>query len=144
MSIFTYGFRINKILRDEHATAKFTPAEIVSTAVNLFLAKRILPTDEYEWISFVYEKYRANKTALFLRKKDFITLHSEMIAHFDLIAPYYRFCGNSEMDVLALEEEEKAPYRMLAKKIASEHSVFSPEWMALHQEFHQKFHDYCE
>ena len=142
MSIFTYGFRVNKIFKNENETAFFTPSEIVSAIVNLLDAKKSLTRDEYFFVSVVFETYRKIKRKLLLSKSGFIGLCSEIIAHLDLIAPYYKFCGDSRMRIMMLEEDEKYEYRQRAKAILKQKAIFKEEWMNLHQEFLEMFHSY--
>ena len=142
MSIFTYGFRVNKILKNENETAFFTPSEIVSAIVNLLDAKNSLTRDEYFFVSVVFETYRQIKRKLLLSKSGFIGLCNEIIAHLDLIAPYYKFCGDSRMRIIMLEEDEKYEYRQRAKAILKQKAIFKEAWMNLHQEFLEMFHSY--
>ena len=142
MSIFTYGFRVNKIFKNENETAFFTPSEIVSAIVNLLDAKKTLTRDEYFFVSVVFETYRQIKRKLLLSKSGFIGLCNEIIAHLDLIAPYYKFCGDSRMRIMMLEEDEKYEYRQRAKAILKQKAIFKEEWMNLHQEFLEMFHSY--
>ena len=142
MSIFTYGFRVNKIFKNENETAFFTPSEIVSAIVNLLDAKKSLTQDEYFFVSVVFETYRQIKRKLLLSKSGFIGLCNEIIAHLDLIAPYYKFCGDSRMRIMMLEEDEKYEYRQRAKVILKQKAIFKEEWMQLHQEFLEMFHSY--
>lgn len=143
MSIFTYGFRVNKIFKNENETAFFTPSEIVSAIVNLLDAKKSLTQDEYFFVSVVFETYRQIKRKLLLSKSGFIGLCNEIIAHLDLIAPYYKFCGDSRMRIMMLEEDEKYEYRQRAKAILRQKAIFKEEWMKLHQEFLETFHSYA-
>lgn len=142
MSIFTYGFRVNKIFKNENETAFFTPSEIVSVIVNLLDAKKSLTRDEYFFVSVVFETYRQIKRKLLLSKSGFIGVCNEIIAHLDLIAPYYKFCGDSRMRIMMLEEDEKYEYRQRAKAILKQKAIFKEEWMNLHQEFLEMFHSY--
>lgn len=142
MSIFTYGFRVNKIFKNENETAFFTPSEIVSAIVNLLDAKKSLTRDEYFFVSVVFETYRQIKRKLLLSKSGFIGLCNEIIAHLDLIAPYYKFCGDSRMRIMMVEEDEKYEYRQRAKAILKQKAIFKEEWMNLHQEFLEMFHSY--
>lgn len=142
MSIFTYGFRVNKIFNNESATAFFTPSEIVSAIVNLIDAKKSLTQEEYFFVSVVFETYRQFKRKLLLSKSGFVGLCNEIIAHLDLIAPYYKFCGDSKMRIMMLEEDEKYEYRQRAKVILKQKAIFKEEWMQLHQEFLEMFHSY--
>ena len=142
MSIVTYGFRVNKIFKNENETAYFTPSEIVSAIVNLLDAKRTITHDEYFWVYVVFETYRRIKSKLLLSKSGFVGLGSEIIAHLDLIAPYYKFCGDSKMKILMIEEKQKYEYRQRAKVILKQKAIFTEEWMKLHREFLEAFHSY--
>lgn len=143
MSIFTYGFRVNKIFKNESKTAFFTPSEIVSAIVNLIDAQNSLTQEEYFYVSVVFETYRQIKSKLLLSKSGFVGVCSEIIAHFDLIAPYYKFCGDSKMRIMMLEEDEKYEYRQRAKAILKQNAIFKEEWMKLHREFLEMFHSYA-
>ena len=143
MSIFTYGFRVHKIFKNESETAFFTPSEIVSAIVNLLDAKKSLTYDEYIFVSVVFERYRQIKSKVLLSKSGFVGLCNEMIAHFDLIAPYYKICGNSRMRIMMLEEDMKYEYRHRAKAILKQKAIFGEEWMELHKEFLEVFHSYA-
>ena len=140
MSILTYLFRVNKIFKNENATAFFTPSEIVSGIVNLVDAKKVLSQEEYFFVSIVFETYRQIKKKLLLDKSGFMALCNDIIAHLDLIAPYYQFCGDSRNWITMLEEGEKFEYRQRAKKLLKEKAIFKKEWRELHQEFLEKFH----
>lgn len=144
MSMFTYGFRVNKIFKDENATAYFTPSEIVSAIVNLMDAKRCLTKEEYFFVSVVFETFRMVKRKLLLRKSGFVGLCNEMIAHFDLVAPYYKFCGDTKMNIMMFLESEKSEYRQRAKAILNKKAIFQEEWNQLHQEFMEKFWAFAE
>ena len=143
MSIFTYGFRVKKIFKNESEAAFFTPSEIVSAIVNLFDAKKALTQDEYFFVSLVFQTYRKVNTKLLLSKSGFVSLCSEIIAHLDLIAPYYKFCGDARMRIVAVEEDAKYEYRQRAKMLLNKKAIFKEEWMKLHQEFLEMFHSYA-
>ena len=139
MSIFTYGFKVNKIFKNKNETAFFTPSEIVFAIVNLHDAKKSLTQEEFFFVSVVFETYRQIKRQLLLSKSGFVGLCNEIIAHLDLIAPYYKFCGDSRMRIMILEEDEKYEYRQRAKTILNRKDIFQDEWKKLHQEFMEKF-----
>lgn len=143
MSIFTYGFRLKKIFKNESATAFFTPSEIVSALVNLLDAKKSLTQEEYFFVSVVFEAHRQIKRKLLLSQSGFLGLCNEIITHLDLIAPYYKFCGDPKMQIMIPEENEKYEYRQRAKVILKQKAVFGKEWMQLHQDFLEKFHLYA-
>lgn len=140
MSIFTYWFRVNKIFKNENETAYFTPSEIVSGIVNLLDAKKSLTQEEYFFVSVVFELYTRQKNKLLLSKTGFLGLCNEMIAHFDLIAPYYKFCGDRKMQIMKLEETLKHQYRQRAKLILRQKAILKEEWFELHKEFMEIFY----
>lgn len=140
MSIFTYGFRINKIFKNQNATAYFTPSEIVRAIVNLLDAKKSLSSYEFYFVSAVFDTYRRIKRKSLLSKKGFVELSKEIIAHFDLIAPYYKFCGDKNMRFMMLEEDDKHIFRQRAREILNKNAIFGNEWMMLHTDFLQIFY----
>ncbi len=140
MSIITYGFRVNKIFKNCSATAYFKPCEIVSAIVNLMDAKNCLTEEEYFFVQVVFFTYKQMTNKLLLNKKGFISLSNEIIAHLDLIAPYYKFCGNSKMAIAMLRDEDKNDYRQRAKVLLKEKAIFKEAWIELQQEFLKKFY----
>ena len=114
--------------------------EIVSAIVNLRDAKKVLTPDEYFFVEVVFEVYRQLNHEVRLDKNGFLGLVNEIIAHFDLIAPYYKFCGDSRMVLMMLLEDEKQIYRQRAKAILEKKAIFREEWMELHQEFLDRFY----
>ena len=144
MSVFTYGIRVNKLFKNDGATAYFTPSEIVSSIVNLMEARKHLTQEEYFFVSVVFETYRGFKEKLLLSKSGYIELCSDIAAHLDLIAPYYKFCGDRRMEILILDEDDKYEYRQAAKRILKKKEIFREEWMRLHQEFLEEFYSFLK
>lgn len=140
MGIFTYGIKVNKIMKDKAATAFFTPCEIVSAIVNLIDAKRNLSQEEYLFVSIVFETYRRLKNKILLNQEGFLGVCNEIICHLDLIAPYYKFCGNSNIQMAMLIDNCKAEFRSQAKTLLNDNKIFKDEWMILHKEFLQEFY----
>ena len=134
-NFFTYGARVSNIVQNEGATEYFTPSEIVCTMVNLVDAKQCLTEEEYFYVCVVFEMYRRQKKKLLLDGEGFVKLFGDIVAHFDLIAPYYKFCGDSSMDTLKGYEEEKSELRRRAKLLLDKKAIFQKEWMDLHEEY---------
>ena len=139
MSMLTYGFRVNKIFNDESKTAYFKVKEIVNAIVNLIDAKKVLTDNEYFYVLVFYETFRKCDKKLLLAKKGFVDLCNDISAHFDLIAPYYKFCGSSKLKVFALVDSVKQEYRKRAKVLLQQKAIFKEEWMQLHKEFMETF-----
>lgn len=140
--IFTYGYRVNKILNNEGKTAYFRTREIVSAIVNLMDAQRVLSEEEFKYVYAIYKLYSMVPNKILLSKSGFLELSSDIMAHFDLVAPYYKFCGNSNMKLMILEEGAKREYRKRAKEIINHDKMFGEEWMDLHKEFVKRFYDW--
>ena len=140
--IFDYIDKVNKIKENIGATAFFTPAELASGIINLWDAKQNLTQEEYFYVQAFYEMFKMSKKELCLDHFGFLGACNEMIAHFDLIAPYYKFCGNDELQMARLVDDEKLEYRARAKSLlASDDSLLlGKEWMKLHKEFMEKFY----
>ncbi len=140
MSIFTYGHRVRKVLFDG-ATANFKISEITMATVNLMDAKRCLSAQQYFYVEVVYKTFSSMKKTLSLNKNGFLGFSYNLMAHYDLIGPYYKFCGDKNMTLVALQEPDKLAYRRRAKKLLDMGLIFQEEWMALHQEFLDAFYD---
>lgn len=141
----TYGFKVNKLVKDKNATACFTAREIVFSVVNLMEAKSSLTREEYYLISLIFEKYSQDKEKRILTQKEFIDLSNEIIGHFDLVAPYYKFGGIRNQSVLMymkFVDNRKSEYRHEAMRILNNSGLFSKEWIKLHKEFVTRFAPY--
>ena len=138
--IFAYIHKVKKIFDNESATADFTLSEIVSAIVNLLDAKKELTKEEYNYVLYVYDAFNKIKDKKTLNKNGFIRLCDNIMAHFDLVAPYYKFCGDSKMKLLALFDSEKNRYRTRAKILLEKGAVFGDEWMELHKTFLKDFY----
>jgi len=136
----SYITRVNKIFNDPTMKAYFTPKEIVNSIINLIDAKRNLTSEEFSYVYKFFIAYTYYTDELLLSKKDFFDLCNEIIAHFDLIAPYYKFCGDRRMEVMALLDELKEEYRQRAKELLRRPSFPKEEWEQLHKEFLEEFH----
>lgn len=87
----------------------------------------------------IYEVYKKVDRELCLNYNGFLGVCNDIIAHFDLVAPYYQYCGNNQLTMAAYFEPQKQSYRLRAKKLLDEKLIFREEWMELHEEFVQEF-----
>lgn len=140
MGIFGFIHRAKKIQKYLGSTEKFTSAEIVNAIVNLWDAKKRLDAEEYFYVSVIYETYSRIKTEIQLDYLGYLGLSNEIIAHFDLVAPYYKYCGNNKLVNAYFIDNQKLPYRKVAKKLLEEKKLFKEEWMSLHEEFMKEFY----
>ena len=140
MWIFSYIHKVKKIQKKIGYTAFFTPAEIVSAIINLWDAKQKLNSEEYFYVNVLYETYRLLKNEVCLDCFGFLGLCNEIIAHFDLVAPYYKFCGSNNLQMEIFRENLKKPYREEARELLNQKLLFKDEWMSLHKEFMEKFY----
>ena len=67
-------------------------------------------------------------------------LTNEIIAHFDLVAPYYKYCGNNQLQMARLIDDEKLEYREKARELLDDKLLFREEWMTLHKKFMEEFY----
>ena len=143
MNFFTYGNRVNRIFSNEEATAVFKVREIVYAIVNLLDAQKVLSKEEYFFVAVAFGAFSRTKKKMRLSRDGFVGLCNDIIAHFDLIAPYYQFCGNSEVgEEMRLEEWDKHVFRLRARVILRRKEIFGEEWMELHEEFMKKFYSF--
>ena len=143
MNFFSYGNRVNKIFSNEKATAVFRVREIVYAIVNLLDAQKELSKEEYFFVAVAFGAFNRTKKKLRLSRDGFVGLCNDIIAHFDLIAPYYQFCGNPEVgETMRLEECDKYAFRLRARAILRRKELFGEEWMELHEEFMNEFYSF--
>ena len=140
MGIFGYIHKVNKIQKKIGATAYFTLAEIASGIINLWDAKQKLTPQEYFYVSVIHETYKMIRKELCLDYLGFLGVCNEIIAHFDLVAPYYKYCGNNQLQMARLIDDEKLEYRERARELLDDKLLFKEEWMALHKEFMEEFY----
>ena len=94
---------------------------------------------EYFYVSVVFDKFNNSKNKLLLNQESFLDLCNDIIAHFDLIAPYHMFCGNQNLQVEQQTEIYKVRYRQQAKILLNDGKIFQEEWIQLHQKFIEEF-----
>lgn len=140
MGIFGFIHRAKKIQKNLGYSEKFTVAEIVNAIINLWDAKKQLDSEEYFYVSVLYEIYSRMKTVMQLDYLGYLGVCNEIIAHFDLVAPYYKYCGNNKLVNAYFIDDQKLPYRKVAKKLLEEKKIFKEEWMSLHEEFMEEFY----
>lgn len=107
INVGTYSLRVKKLSVNPKATAYFSPNEIVCAIVNMPQAKKVLSVEDYSYVYQVFSEFLHSTEKLLLNREKFIYLSTEMIAHFDLIAPYYAYNGNSAsmLDVCLTKEK---------------------------------------
>lgn len=140
MGIFSYVYKLSKIQKKSGATAYFTPSEIASGIINLRDARQNLTEEEFFYINVIHETYKMINRELCLDYLGFLGLCNEIIAHFDLVAPYYQYSGSNELKLARLYDYQKIEYRVKAKELLKRNLIFEDEWMELHEEFMDKFY----
>lgn len=141
MGLLSYIFKIKKISKNPNATAFFTAKEIVGAIVNLMDAKKTLSETDFFYVNVIFETYKLQKKKLLLNYKSFLGVCDEIIAHFDLVAPYHNFCGNNSYKMVAdITDSNKKEYRIKATELIQQNKIFSPEWMSLHKDFKSIFY----
>ena len=136
----TYSYRVAEIERREGAVAYFSPQEILIRIIDLLTAQDVLTEEDYKIVRIIYDHYRSLKEKKPLSFPDFLKLQNEMIAHFDLIGPYYLFSGSEPTKEAEAAESRKHGYRERAKKILASGYLFGSDWMRLHQAFYEAFY----
>lgn len=138
--MYAYMRKVEDIMNSPSATAYFTPKEIVYGIVNLIDARNALTPEEYELVNRIFNKYSSiNKRTLF-HHDEFISYTKRMIAEFDLVAPYYKYSGNFDMQFEKMIDFLKADFRTKARKLIDENNIFSVEWKQLCDNFYEIFY----
>ena len=131
--------KINRIKANKNATAEFSIGEISSGLINLIDAKRYLSEEEYEYIWALYHSYLRKNESMQLNFGEYLNVCNNIISDFDLIAPYYKFCGE-DMPIAEMIDYKKVPYRRRAKCLVEKNLVGSSEWETVKDEFIEEFY----
>ena len=131
---------MNKVLKNKNATAYFSPKEITYTIVNLADAKKNLTPLQYSCVNLMFNMLSKQKGKQLLDAHGFLKLRNIIMAHFDIVAPYYAFCGDSSLAFLKGLEQNKKPYRDKAHELILEMKFGSSDWEELYHEFVDNFY----
>lgn len=138
---FKFISKVNNLKSNPNERQEFTMIEIASSMVNLMDARRNLTSEEYYYVCKLYETFENMNGTMHLDLYEYMGTCNAIISWFDFVAPYYKFCGNREMEVFKILEDEKEPYRIRARKLLNKSSFDDNEFKALQNEFNDKFHD---
>ena len=141
-----YEHRVSIIVQDENKKEYFTRKEIMYAVVNLVDARNKLPKRDSIYVERAFQKlddiFSRNEEKILMDKNCYLREAYNLISHFDLIAPYYMFCGNSEnMLFHEVFDDLKNDYRIRARKILEAGRFLTDEWNKLQKEFATKFYD---
>ena len=140
-----YMKRVNSIMNDESAKELFARKEILYAFISLADAKKKLPKRDFIRVEYAFDKlnqiFTENNDEILMDQKCFIRETENLIAHFDLIAPYYLFCGNTEsMTLSKYFDGLKKDYRLKAKEIWDYRGFLTPMWNELHDAFMKEYY----
>lgn len=135
---FSSSPKVSGVLFDG-ATESFSVAEITKAFVDLHAAKKALTEEEFRLVKIAFEIFCQKDEARLLDKAGLVALCDELISQFDLIAPYYRFCGEN-VGIASVAEPMKQLYRLKAKRLLkSGLPFFGKEWEELRKDFAEEF-----
>ena len=140
MGFFGYFYSVRKVMKDENAKANFSSKDIVMSLVDLMNARKRLSSYEYHYVERIFNFIKCLSRKTPMNRAEFIEIRNVFISHFDLVAPYHKYCGNSGLNLDLSKEREKEIYRDRARDIIDECSVFSNEWFDLQKEFYKLFY----
>ena len=141
MGYFGYLKSIRTVTNDKNARAYFTASDVVNSTVDLWNARMNLSAYEYNGVNCAFQYFKSLKEKEYLNFEEFLTFRLKIVAHFDLIAPFYKFCGNSALIPLRTLEYPKDEYREEAQFLIDQGDIFSDEWYELHKRFYEKFYE---
>lgn len=134
-------YRLKRISENPNVSEEFYVCEIVVGIVNLLDAKSRLSEIEFNFVDKIFDKFNNDHSKLILNQDKYVKICINIISHFDMIAPYHKFCGDySNEQLYELLEEHKKPYRNKAKKLAETGQIFSPEWTKLNKTYKDLFY----
>lgn len=134
-----YSCKLKRIKNDPNASASFSPAEIASHVVDFKKAKQTLSPEDYLYFGFIKNGYAKLADKLALSYIEYLTVRNEIVANFDLVAPYTLFCGEGEGNRLP-DDDRKSSYRIEARKLIDADLLFKKEWLTLLNDFMNEFY----
>lgn len=126
-------------------SAYLSPKQIVGGRVNLMDARRFLTAQDFTLVMRVFDEISKYKKKEFLQN---FTAYAEMamqiIAHFDILVPYYLISGDAMFrnTTNAIEEQEKETYRKKAREYLATHRyqyTGDATWDKFVKDFYSKF-----
>ena len=143
-SAMDMDIKVKKLRYDHNVKECFTKSELVVGIVNLREAQTVLSFKENFYVNAVYEKYQQDTKPMYLNYEEYLNITDEMIAHFDLVAPWYKYCGDSGMrltgELATLVDKAKSSFRKRAWALIDEKKIFRDEWVILQKEFRNEFY----
>lgn len=136
--------KMKYIMKNTSHSEMFSKNEIVGGIVNLYQAKQYLSSLEFSYIQMIFDRLEMDDTQKRMTHKQYIAWYGEIISHFDIIAPYYKFCGNTKVEALLETSDEyknKNPFRVKAKKLMESKMLFSEDWNILNNNFYKEFYE---
>ncbi len=137
---FDFLRRMEKIKTNLGETEEFSVAEMAFGLVNLADAKNFLTEDEYYYVKIIYNAFQKKQEKHILNFFTFIAAGDQMIAHFDLVAPFYKYSGSDDPQAGAIIDYKKSSYRLKAHQLIDDNKLFNEEWMILHAKFMEEFY----
>ena len=140
-SAWNYINKVKALQNNPDITLIFTPSEITNALVNLLDARSNLDEEEYGMVISLYKIYDNTNQNLYLNFSDYLSYGMTIMSTFDLIAPYYKFCGKSDTSLLEEIDYQKLPYRIKAKQIFNDIPFNEEEFERLLSEFRMEFYN---
>lgn len=126
-------------------SAYLSPKQIINGRVNLMDARKSLTTQDFALVMRVFDEISKYKEKRFLQN---FTAYAEMamqiIAHFDILVPYYLISGDAifRNTANAIKEQEKEDYRKKAREHLATHLyqyTGDATWDKLVKDFYVEF-----
>ena len=113
-------------------------------SINLRDAQNRLEPLEYAAVAKTFDTLRTHTQRVPVDYENYAKMRNDIIAYFDLIAPFYKFCGNDRFGAIeAALESKKRPYRIRAKMLMGEATESNlEEFYELHEEFVNEFYSW--
>ncbi len=139
--LFAAPRKIQNLKSNPLATEIFTISELANAVVNLFDALQVLPATEYSYLQKIYDAFQRDVTCITVTFREYLLYCDKIISNYDMVAPYYKVCGSSELELSKWLEDDKQPYRKKAKNLIDNGKLFSDEWKLLNQKFYKEFYE---
>ncbi len=139
--LFITPRKLQNLKSNPQVTETFTIAELATVVVNLLDAIQVLPPTDYLYLKKIYDKYQRDVSHITVTFREYLSYCDKIISNYDMVVPYYKVCGSSELDFSEWLEDDKQPYRKRAKNLIDNGKLFSDEWKLLNLKFYKEFYE---
>ena len=133
--------KLERLISNPYSAETFTMAELANVVVNLLDALQVLTDTEFFYLKKVYDEYQCDLSRITVTFEEYLFYCNKIISNYDMVVPYYKVCGSSDLNIAKALENDKQPYRQKAKILIDNNKLFSSEWLSLNLNFYNDFYN---